>query len=137
MKRTMLLVAGILFSCMAMAEMTPIYLETFDRCFDAEDENYGYTGGNDSQWGGDIAKAIVIYQDAPEWTFDYCNGAYKCLKVGTSKNQGKAVTPSIACEGEAVLTFRVAPWEGDSLFYVSIQGGTTADQTSFELKQHQ
>lgn len=59
------------------------------------------------------------------------------MKVGTSKNQGKAVTPLIACEGEAVLTFRVAPWEGDSLFNVSINGGTTSDKTGFELKQHQ
>ncbi len=128
---------GLLVSCMMMAEMSPIYLETFNRCFDDEDENYGYTGGNDGQWGGDVAKAIVIYQDSPEWTFEYCNAGYKCLKVGTSKNQGKAVTPLIACEGEAVLTFRVAPWEGDSLFNVSINGGTTSDQTGFELKQHQ
>ena len=128
---------GLLVSCMMMAEMSPIYLETFNRCFDDEDENYGYTGGNDGQWGGDVAKAIVIYQDSPEWTFEYCNAGYKCLKVGTSKNQGKAVTPLIACEGEAVLTFRVAPWEGDSLFNVSINGGTTSDKTGFELKQHQ
>lgn len=128
---------GLLVSCMMMAEMSPIYLETFNRCFDDEDENYGYTGGNDGQWGGDVAKAVVIYQDSPEWTFEYCNAGYKCLKVGTSKNQGKAVTTLIACEGEAVLTFRVAPWEGDSLFNVSINGGTTSDKTGFELKQHQ
>ena len=118
------------------AEMAPIYYEGFNRCFDEEDENYGYTGGNDEQWGGDIAKATVIYQDAPEWNFTYCNGAYQCLKVGTSTKQGKATTPLIACEGEAVLSFRVAPWEGDSLFYVSLQGGQTTDPCVFELKQH-
>lgn len=118
------------------AEMAPIYYEGFSRCFDEEDENYGYTGGNDNLWGGDIAKAQVIYQDAPEWTFTYCNGAYQCLKVGTSTKQGSAQTPFIACEGEAVLSFRVAPWEGDSLFYVTIQGGQTNDSCAFELKQH-
>lgn len=118
------------------AEMAPIYYEGFSHCFDEEDENYGYTGGNDNLWGGDIAKAQVIYQDAPEWTFTYCNGAYQCLKVGTSTKQGAAQTPFIACEGEAVLSFRVAPWEGDSLFYVTIQGGQTNDSCAFELKQH-
>ena len=119
------------------AEMAPIYYEGFSRCFDEEDENYGYTGGNDNQWGGDIAKAIVIYQDAPEWTFTYCNAGFQCLKVGTSTKQGAAQTPFIACEGEAVLSFRVAPWEGDSLFYVAIRGGQTNDSCAFELKQHQ
>ena len=118
------------------AQEQPIYLETFDRCLDAEDENYGYTGGNDEQWGGDIAKAQAIYQDSPEWTFNYCNGAYQCLKVGTSNKQGSATTPAIECEGEVVLTFRVAPWEGDSLFYLTISGGQTTDSTVFELKQH-
>lgn len=137
MKKLFLLTACLVMSSMLMAEMEPIYYEGFSRCFDEEDENYGYTGGNDNLWGGDIAKAIVIYQDAPEWTFDYCNGANRCLKVGTSAKQGKATTPVIECEGEAVLTFRVAPWEGDSLFYVSIQGGTTTDPTMFELKKHQ
>lgn len=119
------------------AEIAPIYYEGFSRCFDEEDEDYGYTGGNDGQWGGDIAKAIVIYQDAPEWTFNNCNAGFQCLKVGTSTKQGSAQTPFIACEGEAVLSFRVAPWEGDSLFYVSIQGGMTTDPFVFELKQHQ
>ena len=119
------------------AEMPPIFVETFDRCIDAEDENYGYTGGNDEQWGGDIAKANVIYQDSPEWSFTYCNGAYQCLKVGTSSKQGSATTPAIECTGEAVLTCRVAPWEGDSIFTISIKGGTTQDKTSFNLKKHQ
>jgi hypothetical protein len=30
----------------------------------------------------------------------------------------------------------VAPWEGDSIFYLTIKGGTTTDQTYFELKKH-
>ena len=137
MKKLFLLTAGIVMSCLLMAEMEPVYYEGFSRCFDEEDENYGYTGGNDNLWGGDIAKAVVIYQDAPEWTFEFCNGANRCLKVGTSAKQGKATTPAIECEGEAVLTFRVAPWEGDSIFYVSIQGGTTSDQTMYHLKKHQ
>ena len=127
-----------MMSCIMMAEMSPIYYEGFSRCYDDEGEHYGYTGGNDNQWGGEgIATAMTIYQDAPEWTFTNCNAGDRCLKVGTSKQQGSASTPSIACEGDVVLTFRVAPWEGDSLFYVSIQGGTTTDPKAFELKKHQ
>lgn len=137
MKKILFFLAASLLSLPMMAEMAPIYYEGFSRCLDDEDTHYGYTGGNDDQWGGDIATAVVIYQDAPEWSFTYCNAGYQCLKVGTSQKQGSATTPTIACEGEAVLSFRVAPWEGDSIFYVSIAGATTTDQTMFNLKKHQ
>lgn len=137
MKKLFFLIAASLLSGQMMAEMAPIYYEGFSRCLDDEDTNYGYTGGNDNQWGGDVATAVVIYQDAPEWSFTYCNAGYQCLKVGTSQKQGSATTPLIACEGEAVLSFRVAPWEGDSIFYVSVSGATTTDQTMFNLKKHQ
>lgn len=137
MKRIFLLFSWLCVATLLMAEMQPIYLETFDRCIDAEDEDYGYTGGNDEQWGGDIATAIAIYQDSPDWSFNYCNGAYQCLKVGTSKKQGSATTPKIECSGEVDLSFRVAPWEGDSLFRIELSGGTTSDPTGFELKKHQ
>lgn len=137
MRRIVFLMMAALVVAVLQAQVEPLFSETFDRCIDAEDEHYGYTGGNDEQWGGDIAKAQAIYtDDKNEWSFTYCNGAYQCLKVGTSLKQGSASTPSIACTGEAVLTFRVAPWEGDSLFYVSIHGGTTTDPTAFELARH-
>lgn len=137
MKRTIIFFAWLCAAAvLTAAEMQPIYMETFDRCIDAEGEDYGYTGGNDNQWGGDIAKAVVIYQDSPEWSFTYCNGAYQCLKVGTSAKQGSATTPAIECVGEAVLTCRVAPWEGDSIFTIDISGGTTNDDTWFELPKH-
>lgn len=137
MKRIIFLFSWLCAATLMTAGVEPVFTETFDRCADAEDENFGYTGGNDNQWGGDIAKAVAIYQDVPGWSFTNCNGAFQCLKVGTSKKQGSATTPAIECTGEAVLTFRVAPWDGDSLFYVSLNGtGTTTDQCSFELKQH-
>ena len=137
MRKFFLLCLTAVLSVSAMAEMTPLFYEGFTRCIDEEDENYGYTGGNDNQWGGDVATAVVVYQDAPEWTLDYCNGGLQCLKVGTSSKQGKATTPLIACEGEAVLSFRAAPWEGDSIMTVAISGGKTQDPTSFNLKKHQ
>ena len=136
MKRFIVIFAWLCVATTLMADMQPVFMETFDRCIDAEDENYGYTGGNDEQWGGDIAKAVAIYSDNSDWNFTYCNGAYQCMKVGTSTKQGSATTPVIACQGEAVLTCRVAPWEGDSIFTVSLIGGTTTDPTSFNLKKH-
>ena len=137
MKKFIVLLVATWMVAGLQAQVEPLFSETFDRCIDAEDENYGYTGGNDEQWGGDIAKAQVIYTDNKnEWDFTYCNGAYQCLKVGTSSKQGAASTPVIACTGEAVLSFRVAPWEGDSLFYISISGGTTTDPTAYELAKH-
>lgn len=137
MRKLLFILLVTFFAAYANAEMAPVYYEGFSRCYDEEDEQYGYTGGNDGQWGGDIATAVVIYQDSPEWNFTYCNAGLQCLKVGTSSKQGSATTPSIPCEGEVILTFRVAPWEGDSLFYVTIQGGTTTDPTVFNLKKHQ
>ena len=137
MKKFIVLLVATWMVAGLQAQVEPLFSETFDRCIDAEDENYGYTGGNDEQWGGDIAKAQVIYTDNKnEWDFTYCNGAYQCLKVGTSSKQGAASTPVIVCTGEAVLSFRVAPWEGDSLFYISISGGTTTDPTTYELAKH-
>lgn len=137
MKKFIVLLVATWMVAGLQAQVEPLFSETFDRCIDAEDENYGYTGGNDDQWGGDIAKAQVIYTDNKnEWDFTYCNGAYQCLKVGTSSKQGAASTPVIACTGEAVLSFRVAPWEGDSLFNISISGGTTTDPTAYELAKH-
>ena len=137
MKKFIVLLVATWMVAGLQAQVEPLFSETFDRCIDAEDENYGYTGGNDEQWGGDIAKAQVIYTDNKnEWNFTYCNGAYQCLKVGTSSKQGAASTPVIACTGEAVLSFRVAPWEGDSLFNISISGGTTTDPTAYELAKH-
>ena len=137
MKKFIVLLVATWMVAVLQAQVEPLFSETFDRCIDAEDENYGYTGGNDEQWGGDIAKAQVIYTDNKnEWDFTYCNGAYQCLKVGTSSKQGAASTPVIVCTGEAVLSFRVAPWEGDSLFYISISGGTTTDTTAYELAKN-
>lgn len=117
------------------AQTEPIFYESFDRCIDEDDENYGYTGGNDGQWSGNVGTAIVIYEDNQGWTDDYANGAYQCVKVGTSTKQGWITTPNIACSGDVVLTFRVAPWEGDKYFRIEVTGGTP-DKSSFELEKN-
>ena len=123
-----------------LAAQTQLFYESFDKCKDEADENYGYTGGNDGQWGGDIAKAIVIYDDQKDannaWSYTNANGANQCIKVGISKYAGSATTPKITHTGDAVLTFNVAPWEGDSMMYVTISGGVALDDTQFTLPKH-
>ena len=62
MKRTILLFSWLCAAAVLVAaEMQPVFMETFDRCIDEEDDDSKYTGGNDDEWGGDIAKADVIY----------------------------------------------------------------------------
>ena len=57
MKRFIVIFAWLSVATTLMADMQPVFMETFDRCIDAEDENYGYTGGNDEQWGGFVRGA--------------------------------------------------------------------------------
>ncbi len=70
MKKFIVLLVATWMVAGLQAQVEPLFSETFDRCIDSEDEHYGYTGGNDEQWGGDIAKAQVIYTDNKnEWDF--------------------------------------------------------------------
>jgi len=119
---------------LVMAETTPIFYESFNKCKNDEDLK-GYTGGNDGQWGGDIAKAIVVYTDNKDWEDGDCNGADQCVKVGLSGKGGSITTPSIACNGDIKLTFHAAPWiasKEDSVITVSVTSGEI-DATSFTL----
>ena len=114
-----------------------LFYESFDRCIDEEDENYGYTGGNDGQWSGDIAKAIVIYTDNKNFSnFNYCNGAYQCIKIGTSTKVGSATTPAISCNGDVTLSFRAAPWNQDNTIQMTVSAtGGTLSQGVFDLEK--
>ena len=127
---------AVLCSAWTWAQTEPIFYESFDKCIDEEGENYGYTGGNDNQWSGDVGTAIVIYEDNKGWTYDYANGAYQCVKVGTSRYQGWIKTPSIPCSGDVTLSFRAVPWEGDSILTLDVTGGK-AEKSYFDLKKNQ
>ena len=107
----------------------PIFYESFNKCVN-DDYYKGYTGGNDGQWGGDIAKEYVIYTDNNDaensWNYTNCNGANQCVKVGLNKQNGSITTPEIACSGDITLTFRAAPWistKEDSVINLSVTGG--------------
>lgn len=100
--------------------------------YESFDKNDG-TGGNDGKWSGSIASNDIQY-DVTGWTCEYEKGANKCAKFGTSSKKGTATTPALAdLEGDAILTFKVAPWntEGGKMS-VTISDGTI-ETSEFEL----
>lgn len=100
--------------------------------YESFDKNDG-TGGNDGQWNGNIATSSIKY-DVTGWTCEYEKGANKCAKFGTSSKKGTATTPALTdLEGDAILTFKAAPWntEGGKMS-VTISDGTI-ETSEFEL----
>ena len=102
-----------------------VFYESFDK--------NGGTGGNDGKWSGSIASNDIQY-DVTGWTCEYEKGANKCAKFGTSSKKGTATTPALTdLEGDAILTFKAAPWntEGGKMS-VTISDGTI-ETSEFEL----
>lgn len=100
--------------------------------YESFDKNDG-TGGNDGQWNGNIATSSIKY-DVTGWTCPNASGANKCAKFGTSSKKGTATTPALTgLEGDAILTFKAAPWntEGGKMS-VTISDGTI-ETSEFEL----
>lgn len=92
--------------------------------YESFDKNNG-TGGNDGEWSGNIASNGIQY-DVAGWTCSNANGASKCAKFGASGKKGTATTPALTgLEGDAILTFKAAPWdvEGGNMT-VEISNGT-------------
>lgn len=100
--------------------------------YESFDKNDG-TGGNDGKWSSSIASNDIQY-DVTGWTCEYEKGANKCAKFGTSSKKGTATTPALTdLEGDAILTFKAAPWntEGGKMS-VTISDGTI-ETSEFEL----
>ena len=100
--------------------------------YESFDKNEG-TGGNDGKWSGNIAINDIQY-DVAGWTCENEKGANKCAKFGTSSKKGIATTPALTgLEGDAILTFKAAPWntEGGKMS-VTISDGTI-ETSEFEL----
>lgn len=100
--------------------------------YESFDKNDG-TGGNDGKWSGSIASNDIQY-DVTGWTCEYEKGANKCAKFGASSKKGTATTPALTdLEGDAILTFKAAPWntEGGKMS-VTISDGTI-ETSEFEL----
>ena len=85
------------------------FYESFDNC--------AGKGGNDNKWSGSIASAKVS-TDNSGWTSDNYYGAYKCLRVGSSKNFGVLTTPTVKldADSEYQLSFKAAPWGSEENF---------------------
>ena len=105
----------------------------FHESFDKTDG----TGGNDNQWNGSIATNDITY-DKSGWSVEYANGAYQCLKVGSSK-QGTATTPALnITTGDAKLWFKAGAWNGSSektTISVSIVGNGEITPSEITLKK--
>ena len=140
MKKVCILLTALCFFVCVSAQDVVLFYESFDQCIGygtpgTDDyEDMGYTGGNDNQFSGNIATGVIL-PDNSNWQSDFAYGAYECAKVGHSKYAGHVTTPIISCTGDVVLTFRAAPWEGDSLMNIQVTGGTP-DKAAFELKKN-
>ncbi|MBR0295864.1 MAG: hypothetical protein IJQ95_00520 [Paludibacteraceae bacterium] len=140
MKKVWSVVILLCLSTAMFSQDVVLFYESFDQCIGygtpgSDDyEDMGYTGGNDNQFSGNIATGVVL-TDNQNWTDSYAYGAYQCAKVGHSKYAGYVTTPTITCTGDVVLTFRAAPWTGDSLMNIQVTGGTP-DKAAFELKKN-
>ena len=108
---------------------TEAFYESFDQC--------DGLGGNDGQWNK-ISTTSPVRTDNSGWTTTQGNGADKCIRLGSSKNEGKATTPSIAYSGKGTLVFKAGSWDGDNTtLNVSIDGATVDGETSFKLTDAQ
>ena len=84
-----------------------VFSETFDACEGS--------GGNDSQWSGNIASTAFPAALKNTWTVEYAYAANKCAKFGgSSAKKGIAETPAITLTGAATLTFRAGAWDNSS-----------------------
>lgn len=103
--------------------------------YESFDQNDG-TGGNDGQWNGNIATSSIKY-DVTGWTCPNASGANKCAKFGTSGKKGTATTPALTgLEGDAILTFKAAPWDKEGgKMTVAISNGTI-EEAEFVLSNN-
>lgn len=103
--------------------------------YESFDKNDG-TGGNDGEWNGNIATNDIQY-DVAGWTCENEKGANKCARFGTSSKKGKAATPALTgLEGDAILTFKAAPWDKEGgKMTVEISNGTI-EKSVFDLSNN-
>lgn len=106
-----------------------VFKELFYESFDKNDG----MGGNDGKWSGNIATSSINY-DVTGWTCTSASGANKCAKFGTGSKKGTATTPALTgLEGDAILTFKAAPWDDEGgKMSVTISDGTI-ETSEFEL----
>lgn len=104
------------------------FYESFDSC--------DGTGGNDGKWNGSIATNDI---SVTGWTFIKANGANACVKLGSSKDLGKATTPALGINtSTATLSFNAGAWNGSSentTIKVTANNGGTVEPSTITLKK--
>ena len=93
-----------------------LFYESFDKC--------AGTGGNDGQWGSQVASA-KINPDNAGWDAEALYGGNKCARFGAGKKSGVATSPEFTTTNEAILTFNAAGWGNDGKeLKLSAEGAT-------------
>lgn len=106
-----------------------VFKELFYESFDKNDG----MGGNDGKWSGNIATSSINY-DVTGWTCTSASGANKCAKFGTGSKKGTATTPALTgLEGDAILTFKAAPWDDEGGKMSVTISDSTIETSEFEL----
>ena len=104
-----------------------IFSETFDGC--------SGTGGNDGKFSDNVGTNNIIFDNEDAWTPapPKCGGANKCIKFGTTNDEG-SLSATFPLTGEAVLTFRVAGWgSGTNKLAVTATGAELSGDTNIIL----
>lgn len=110
------------------------FRETFNKC--------DGTGGNDGKWGGSNTVASKsLKADNDGWTSNSKYGGNQCARFGNASRSQFVNSPEFAISGEATLTFKAAPWKGESekltLKVLSEEDDFTLSETEFTMKQEQ
>ena len=103
-----------------------VFNETFDK-------SEG-TGGRDDEFSGNVGASSLNDKTDEVWATIGKNGAYHCIKLGTSSAAGTVTTREITLSGNATLSFDAAGWStGENYVTVSITGGSIDGESSVQV----
>ena len=106
-----------------------LFYESFDGC--------AGVGGNDDVWSGASAGRGDVQTDVDGWLADSgMFGGSKCVKLGSSKQDGCVTSPSFILNGAATVSFKAGAWnaanDGTTL-NVTVVGDGDLGQTEFTM----
>ena len=107
--------------------VTTDFKETFDQC--------DGTGGNDEQFGGNVASS-TFKPDNVGWTANNKYGGDKCARFGNSSGASVVTTPTFVVNGTSTFSFKAAPWGTDGkTLKLSVTGDATLSETSLTMEE--
>lgn len=95
--------------------------------YESFDKNTANQGGNDGKWDQGSGGTITLDNTSGISLSSSAYAASKCVRLGTSSNQGSAtITISASVDDVFTLSFKAAPWneEASTKATVSVTGGT-------------